>query len=298
MYRIAVVTPDAEQDWHSRELLKAASNLADCAAVDPISFEVQAGELPSIRVNGGPADAYDAYIIRALNRLGEIDYQYDVFELLERRGKLLVNSLAGLSLAESKAQTTFCLREAGLPVPRAFATQDPDQAVAAVRAFGMAVIKPLYGSHGIGVEKLDHEANVELLSTFLDEYGAVYIQEYIPNQGRDIRAFVVGDEIPAAVYRVAREGEWKTNVFQGSTCLPCELSPALRELCLEAARIVGLDYTGVDLIEGPDGPMILELNGTPSWQGLFSATNRNVAVDVVNRVLQMLDAGRCARQPA
>jgi len=201
------------------------------------------------------------------------------------------------SLAESKAQTTFVLRSAGLPVPRTAVTQDLDHAIAAVRDFGTAVIKPLYGSFGIGIERLCAEACEEFLPAFMQDYGVAYIQEYIPNEGRDIRAFVVGDEIPAAMYRVAGPGQWKTNVFQGAACRACELSPLIHNICLEAARIAGLDYTGVDVIEGPDGPVILELNGTPSWYGLYEATGRNVAVDIMSHVVRAADEGRPARLP-
>jgi len=296
--RIGIIGSDIEQDWSSTELLKAANGLAVGVAIDPMSFEIRVDGAPSICVQGDPADLYDAFIVRSFNRRGEIDYQYEVFQLLDRQGWLVVNRPDGLSLAESKAQTTFYLERAGLPVPRTVVTQSVDKAAAAVREFGTAVVKPLYGSHGIGIEKLEVEGCERLLRAFLDRYGAVYVQEFISNGGRDIRAFVVGDEIPAAMYRIARKGQWKANVFQGAGCQACELSARLREICLEAAKTIGLDYTGVDVVDGPDGPVILEVNGAPSWSGLFEATGRNVAVDVVSHVLRMLDTGRSARQPA
>ena len=297
MYRIGVIASDIRRDWASMRLLEAAAELAHGALVDPISFEVRAEKVPSVRIRGEPADTYDAYIVRGFNRQGEIDYQYDVFELLEQLGKVVVNSPAGLFLAESKALTTYFLQKEGFPVPRTLVTQELEVAAAAVREFGTAVVKPLYGSHGIGIERVGSETDGELLPALLDRHGAVYVQEYVPNEGRDIRAFVVGDDIPAAVYRIARDGQWKTNVSQGGICEACELSPVLRELCVEAARLIGLDYTGVDVMEGPDGPMILELNGAPSWYGLSNATDRNIAADVVNHVLRVLDTGQSARQP-
>lgn len=205
---------------------------------------------------------------------------------------------AAISIAESKAQTTFLLREAGLPVPRTLVTQDLDRAISAVNEYGMAVVKPLNGSYGLGIQKLTPEISDEILPVFMDRHRVVYIQEYVPNDGRDIRAFVVGDEIPAAVYRVAQDGEWRTNVHQGGKCEPCELTPAVHEMCLAAAKLAGLDYTGVDVMEGPNGPVILELNGTPSWHGLSEATDRNMALDVVGHVLRMLETGQFARQPA
>lgn len=297
MYRIAVVTSCLERDWASQELLEAANQLAQGSAVDPITFEMRSDGPPYLTVHGEPADTYDVYIPRGFNRQGEIDYQYEIFELLEQQGCLVINSPAAISLAESKAQTTFLLRQAGFPVPRTLVTQDLNRAIAAVNEYGMAVVKPLYGSYGLGIERLTSEISDEILPDFMDRHRVVYVQEYIPNDGRDIRAFVVGDEIPAAMYRIAREGEWRTNVHQGSRCEACELTPAVHEMCLAAARLAGLDYTGVDVMEGPNGPVILELNGTPSWHGLSEATGRNVAADVVGHVLRMLEAGQFARQP-
>ena len=298
MRRIGVITSDVKRDWAGRELLKAADGLAEGVPVDPMTFEIRAdGESP-ICIQGEPAESFDAFIVRGLNKKGDADYQYEVLQLLDSQGWLVVNTPDALSLAESKAQTTFYLERAGLPVPRTLVTQILDEAAAAVREYGTAVLKPLYGSHGIGIEKVEAEAGAELLPAFLEKYGVVYVQEFIPDGGRDIRAFVVGDEIPAAMYRVARKGQWKTNVSQGGSCEACGLTPRLREMCLEAAGIIGLDYTGVDVIDGPDGPVILEVNGAPSWYGLFEATGRNVAVDVVSHVLRMIETGRLARQPA
>lgn len=253
MWRIGIVTPDIERDWASNELLKAACELAEGIPIDPLSLLIEVNNRATIYANGEPAESFDAFILRYFSQQGEVDYQYDVFELLARTGKLIINSLEGLSIAESKAQTTFFLKQAGLPVPRTIITQNLDEAVEAVRKFQVAVIKPLYASHGIGVERVVPETSREMLQAFLRQYRAVYIQEFVPNKGRDIRAFVVGDEVVAAMYRYASEGQWKTNVYQGGICEPCYLTDEMQKICLEAARIMGLDYTGVDIIEGPDG---------------------------------------------
>jgi tetrahydromethanopterin:alpha-L-glutamate ligase len=137
----------------------------------------------------------------------------------------------------------------------------------------------------------------ELLPAFFEQQRVIYIQEFIPNDGRDIRAFVVGDEVVASVYRVAREGQWRTNVARGSSCQSCELSADVRDLCIAAAKTSGLEYTGIDVMEGPDGPVILEVNGAPWWQGLLEATGRNVAMDIVKHVVKLLHSGRPARRP-
>lgn len=297
MYRIGVITSDIEKDWASQQLLTAASSIAEGVLVNPISFGMRTDPRLPITVEGGSADDIDAFIMRGFNRDGEIDYQNEIVELLEMRGKIVINSPASLSIAESKAQTTYCLLNAGLPSPRTVVTQKLDEALEGLKSFGSAVVKPLYGSHGVGIEKVDAADGVDFLREFHSRYGAIYIQEFIPNAGRDIRAFVVGDEVPAAMYRVATDGNWKTNIFQGSSSEPCELKPEVRTMCIEAARVVGLDYTGVDVMEGPDGPAILEVNGAPSWWGLSEVTDHNIAADVVRHLVSLLRAGKSARQP-
>jgi RimK family alpha-L-glutamate ligase len=278
-------------------LIEAANRAAEGAVVDPLAFELRTSGIPSIRISGEPVEAFDAFIVRGFNRGGDVDYQYEILELLERLGKLVVNSPAGLSVAESKAQTTYCLQESGIPVPRTLVTQDLDEAHSALSQFGEAVLKPLYGSFGIDMERVKPDTAESILPDFIRKHGAIYMQEYIPNEGRDIRAFVVGDHVTAAVYRIAQDGEWKTNVAQGSSCERCELSSELCDLCVKAAKVIGLDYTGVDVMEGPCGPMVLEVNGAPCWQGLLDGTGHNVAGDVVEHLLRMLHAGQPALRP-
>ncbi len=297
MYKIGIVTSSIEKDWASQQLLRAAEELSSGSVVDPMAFELCIDGQSRISMHGVSLDEYDAFIVRGLNRRGEIDYQYEVLELLLNQGSLVINTPLALSIAESKPLTTFLLRQAGLPVPRTAVTQDIDEAKRIGNELGTFVLKPLYGSYGIGIELVTPETSPEILTAFMQHHGVAYIQEHIPNDGRDIRAFVVGDDIPAAMYRIAQEGQWKTNVHQGARCQACDLTPQMREMCLEAARIAGLDYTGVDIIDGPDGPVIIELNGAPSWYGLAEATNHNVAVDIVRHTLRKLERGQSARQP-
>lgn len=297
MHKIGIVTSSIDRDWASQQLLGAAQELCAGGVVDPMGFGLSVDGHCSIRMHGQSLDDYSAYIVRGLNRRGEIDYQYEILELLLSHGKLVINTPMGLSTAESKPLTTYRLREAGLPVPRTAVTQDVDEARRIVAEFGTCVLKPLYGSYGIGIELITPDTPPEILLEFMQHNRVAYIQDYVPNDGQDIRAFVVGDEVPAAMHRFAAEGEWKTNVHQGASCRPCELTPEMHEICLEAAHVAGLDYTGVDLIDGPDGPTIIELNGAPSWYGLSETTDRNMAADIVGYVLDKLASGQPARQP-
>jgi RimK family alpha-L-glutamate ligase len=297
MHRIAVLTSDLTKDWASSELLDAVNRLATGSAIDPLTIDMRVDGGASLIAGGESLYGYDAFIMRGFNRDGETDYQYEILELLEGKGKLVVNSPAALSLAESKAQTTFCFQEAGIPVPRTTVTHSVKAAREALADYGKAVLKPLYGSQGADMEIVSSVNADEILPAFLEKHRVIYMQEFIENNGRDIRAFVVGDEVPGAIYRVASEGQWRTNVAQGGSAHACVLSAELRDLCVEATRTAGLEYTGVDIIEGQDGPMVLEVNGAPWWKGLLQATGRNVAVDIVRHVIRLLEARKPARQP-
>jgi ribosomal protein S6--L-glutamate ligase len=159
--------------------------------------------------------------------------------------------------------------------------------------WGRAVAKPLFGSLGLGIELLtDTMSSRRRIPELLQSFGAVYLQEYVPNTGRDIRAFVVGVEVAASIVRVAAPGQWRTNVHQGGTPEMCELDATMRTMAVGAAQAVGLDYTGVDLMEGPNGPCVLEVNGNPLWRGVLAATGRNMAEDIVARVATLAESGK------
>lgn len=297
MRKIGIVTSSIERDWISRDLLRASDELALGVIVDPRRFGLSIDGLGEVTLDGERAGECDAYIVRSLDRRGDVDHQYEVLELLQMTGSLVVNSPQALSIAESKPLTTFLLAGAGIPVPRTIVTQNPSEAQRIAADWGTCVLKPLYGSFGEGIELVTPRSEAGLPERYVKHHGAACIQEYIANDGRDIRAFVVGSDVVASVYRVATDGEWKANVHRGARCQECALTPLMRDICLESARVVGLDYTGVDIIDGSSGPVVIELNGSPSWHGLAQATGRDVAGDIVRHVLGMAEKGLSAGRP-
>jgi RimK family alpha-L-glutamate ligase len=167
--------------------------------------------------------------------------------------------------------------------------QDVAMARGVLRDWGRAVVKPLYGSLGLGIELVeDTPQGYALLPVLVERFGAIYLQEFVPTPGRDIRAFVVGPRVAASIYRVAVPGSWRTNLAQGGAPEPCLLDAATEALAVAAARAVGLDYTGIDILEGPDGPVVIEVNGNPLWQGVLHATGHNMANDIVAWVIERI----------
>jgi len=151
------------------------------------------------------------------------------------------------------------------------------------------VYKPLMGSLGFGSMQFDNADLAFNAYTTLERLGQpLYIQEYVEKPGRDIRAFVLGERVIASIYRIAQPTEWKTNVAQGAQAKAIQLSSKLEKLAIKAARALGLLYAGVDIMEVRKKVVVLEVNGSPSWQGLQKATGVNVAEELVKHVINYI----------
>jgi len=285
--RIGIITSDPE-GWHSSRLVAEASKLGRADVLDPLDASVRIGDNGTeVRFGYRRAADFDAIIPRGLHSSGLPDFQLEAYRLLEDEVPVVVNRIGPILTALDKCRTSYLLRQAGLPTPPTLVTQRRREAEAAVERFGDAVLKPLYGSLGEDIVRVQPGRGArEQIERMLSAFGAIYIQRFERPGGRDIRAFVVGDRVVAAIYRVAPTGEWITNVYRGGTAEPINLSPSVEALCVKAAQVVGLDYTGVDVIETSDGPSILEVNGTPSWMGVDEAWHRSMAAEIVGLVVR------------
>lgn len=219
----------------------------------------------------------------------DMPYRLDVLCNLERSGLKVVNPPGAIRTAANKHMCSYLFREHGLPTPDTVLTSDMDVALAAIRDWGRAVVKPIFGFKGMDIHcVVDDEHSVKLLRSVIDTRGVLYLQRFISNPGRDIRVFVVGEDVPSAIYRLAPPGSWINNLSRGGSHEICEVTGEIAGLAVEAAGAVGAVYAGVDLIEGEDGLQILEVNGTPSGRGIYEACGVNVAQDIVKCVLDML----------
>jgi len=296
--RIGIITAYLDEDWHSQQLVAAAARYGETVVIRP--EQLGARLIPSgvsLVANGLDLQAIDGFVLaRGFGDQGNSDFVVPVYQILERSGKVLVNSINAVLTAVDKFETSYRLQQAGVPTPPVVVAQDAVMASAVLRDWGRVVAKPLFGSLGLGIELVeDTVAGHELLPVLLERFGAVYLQEFVPTPGRDIRAFVVGDRVAASIYRVAVPGEWRTNIHRGATPDPCILDDATARIAVRAAQAIGLDYTGVDILEGPAGPMVIEVNGNPLWQGVLQATGHNMADDivawVVDRIMQTVERG-------
>lgn len=292
LYKIGIVTGQFDIDPSSHELFEAANRVAHAEVVDPIQLSAELTEHHSIKIGSSEAVEFDALVIRGLNFGGETDFQFEVFEQLNRAGIVTVNSPAALQVAESKFLTSYILQEKGFPVPPSIVVQELDETGKFMDEYEDIIAKPLYSFQGYGVIRVKRSEpdSKQRIKRLLKEFKGICLQKYIPNPGRDIRAFVVGDEVVASIYRQAEIGRWKTNIKAGAIPVACKLTRQQHDVAIRASQSIGLDYTGVDIIEGPDGNYILEVNGAPSWGGIMEATGRNVAQDIINHIVYRLES--------
>jgi len=212
----------------------------------------------------------------------QITKRISMMEHLEFSGARVINPTYAYRKVRDKYSMIYTLAKAGLPVPKTYVTEMANWAYRASRDFSQIVYKPIVGALGLGSMKFDDSDMAFNAFKTLERLGhPLYIQQYLDKPSRDIRVFVIADKVLASIYRIASPGKWKTNVAQGSQVEAFKLSDELGEISLKAVKAAGLLYAGVDIIETSNGPVVLEVNGSPSWQGLQQATGVNVAEHLV-----------------
>ncbi len=246
-----------------------------------------------LEVDGERLEDCRALLVRTIpaGSLEQIIFRMDALHRLENVGIRVINSPTAIERTVDKYYTSFLLADAGIPTPRTMVTEDFDEALRAFREMGDVVAKPLFGSEGKGMVRVsDEDSAYRLFRTLeLGRY-VYYLQEYIPHGQEDLRAFVVGGRVVAAMRR--RGTSWKTNVAQGARVEAVVLGARLEELSLRAAQLVGTEYAGVDLLPAEDGrTYVLEVNSIPGWRGLQKTTSQNVADVIVEHVLGLLQEG-------
>lgn len=232
----------------------------------------------------------DALIIRPIGRgsLEELVFRMDMLYKLEREGFYIINPAEAIEHCVDKYDILSILEDSGIPIPRTFATESANEAIKAFHELGgNVVVKPIFGSRGIGATRVtDPEIALTVFKAITFQHGVIYLQEFVDHGTTDIRAFVIGDRVVAAMRRVATG--WKTNYSQGARPAPTKLSKEFEALAVKASNAVGCKISGVDILEGPDGPKICDVNSQPGWKGLQVVTKVNIAEEIVNFMLSEL----------
>ncbi len=284
---IAITDPD---DWTGVALLNAVKN----CGMQPVKFSLGSAtsNIPSGKIHADRVDltALDAIIVRDMGpatRKGAA-FRYDMLCQLNELGVMVINSPESIARAANKYVSSCLFQKNGIPTPGTVVTCDLDEALGALSFFGRVVVKPIFGYKGIGIECINNDAQgSKKVKELLEKNDILYIQEFIPNPGRDIRVFVVNDEITGSIYRIAPPGSWINNLSQGGRAEACVLTGEQERLSLKAAQVTGTVYAGVDIIEG-ERDYVIEINGTPSGKGIFEACGVDVTKSIADYLKGLL----------
>jgi RimK family alpha-L-glutamate ligase len=228
-----------------------------------------------------------AMIVRPIGRgsLEEVVFRMDLLRRLSRQGVFVVNSPAAIERCVDKYFALTLLEEEGIPVPRTLATESSKQALRGFHELGGdVVVKPLFGSRGVGATRItDAEIATRIFSSMSFHHAVHYLQEYVPHGTSDIRAFVVGDKVVAAMKRVG--DSWKANVSQGARPKALHPSKGIAALAIKAAMVLDCKVAGVDILESEAGPLVTEVNSQPGWRGLQSVSQADIAGTIADFVV-------------
>ena len=219
-----------------------------------------------------------------------ISYSRGVYisKIYEANGVKVVNSSLVAERCGDKYVTSQILVREHIPTPRVLMAFDEEAALQAVDALGYpCVLKPVIGSWGRLLAKVDDrhsaEAFIEHKATLGVNHQVFYVQEYINKPGRDIRAFVVGEEPIAAIYRTS--SNWITNTARGGIASNCPLTPELSELCRQTAHALGGGLVAIDVFETENGLTFNEVNHTMEFRNSITTTGVNIPALMVDYVL-------------
>ena len=212
----------------------------------------------------------------------QITRRISLMEHMELAGIRVINSSYPFRRARDKYATQYWLYQHGLPIPSTYTTESLARAYEKTGEMEDVIYKPILGSMGRGSMRFqDTDLAYNTYRTLERLQHPLIIQKYVKNPGRDIRVFVIDGEVAGAVYKYLPDNSWKSNVAQGGRMVEEAICEEVRGLALKATEVMGLDYAGIDILEGPDGPVVLEVNASPGWQGIKSATGKNFAEMIV-----------------
>ena len=228
------------------------------------------------------------------------EYGLAVIHHFELMGIPVLNASAAVYRARDKLRSLQVLSAKGVPVPPTLMARNPESVEWCIEQLGgpPVVLKLLQGTQGVGVMLAESLAAAEaILDAMWGLNQNILVQKFIAeSKGRDVRCIVVGDRVAAAMRRVARAGAFRSNIHRGGRGEAIdEVPPEVERVALEAARAIGLVVSGVDMLEGGDGPLVTEVNVSPGLEGIEATTGRDVAGEIIRYARAFAEAAKAAR---
>ncbi len=282
--KIAILSRDANL-YSTRRLVEAGEARGhEVSVLDTLHCYMNINSLDSsIYYQGHELDDFDAVIPRIGASI--TFYGTAVLRQFEMMGVYPLNESVAISRSRDKLRSMQLMARKGIGLPVTGFAHSPDDIPDLIRMVGGAplVIKLLEGTQGIGVVLAEtRKAAESVIEAFMGLKANIMVQEYIKEAGgADIRCFVVGDKVVAAMKRQAQEGEFRSNLHRGGSASLIRITPEERATAVRAARTMGLNVAGVDILRSNHGPVVMEVNSSPGIQGIEEATGIDVAAKIM-----------------
>lgn len=271
--------------YSTKRLVEAAKERGhDVRVLDPLRCYMNiTSNRPSIHYKGELLDDYDAVIPRI--GASVTFYGTAVLRQFEMMGTFPLNESVAITRSRDKLRSLQLLARKGIGLPVTGFAHSPDDVQDLIGMVGGAplVVKLLEGTQGIGVVLAEtHKAAESVIEAFMGLKANILTQEFIKEAGgADIRCFVIGDKVVAAMKRQGKEGEFRSNLHRGGSATIIRITPEERSTAVRAAKTMGLNVAGVDLLRANHGPVVMEVNSSPGLEGIENATDKDIAGTIV-----------------
>jgi len=280
--------------WSTERLAEAVRS--EGAQAQILALEACALRLPDRRLfhEGEAVEGLDAAVVKKIGDTADgwvVRERINLLRHLETSGVSVLSPPERLETAVNRYRMTVELARAELPVPQTVVTEDIEEAEGAVIRFGAAVLKPLFTSKGRGMHRLDASADLRrTLEQFRrDGFGPFYLQRFIEHPGRDLGVAVLEGRVVGAYWRVAGPEQWMTTIHSGGRYERAQAPGEALDIAARAANHFGLLFTGVDLMETPDGGwVVLEVSAFGGFRGLLNACGVDAAPLLARALLSRL----------
>jgi ribosomal protein S6--L-glutamate ligase len=271
--------------YSTRRLIEAAKERGhDVRVLDPLRCYMNiASHRPTIHYKGENLKGFD-YVIPRIGASVTF-YGTAVLRQFEMMGVNSLNESVAISRSRDKLRASQLLSRKGIGLPITGFANKPDDIKDLIKMVGGAplVIKLLEGTQGIGVVLAETQKAAEsVIESFLGMNISVLVQEYIKEAGgADIRCFVIGGKVVASMKRQALEGEFRSNIHRGGSASLIKITPEERSTAVRAAKTMGLNVCGVDILRSNHGPVVMEVNSSPGLEGIETATGKDIAGQII-----------------
>ena len=248
---------------------------------------------PDLTFRGKPVPHYNAVIPRIGNSI--TFFGTAVVRQFQQMGTYCLNTADAIMASRDKLASLQELSSYNIGIAETAFVRNPQDILQAIQTLGGApvIIKLLSGTQGIGVILAESDKVAEaIIETLGSVKQNVLVQKFVSeSKGRDIRVFVIGDRVVAAMRRTAAGQEFRSNIHRGGKAQAIELDPVYANAALRAARILNLSVAGVDMLEGADGPVIMEVNSSPGLEGIEKATGIDIASEIIKHIEEQVRFG-------